>query len=194
MHFIIPDRVRTRGRLPHWERDDSIYFVTFILDDALPRHIASSLILEHEKLRAGATNPAIRDEIDRVFQLRFDGELDQARGSCALALPGSASIVEGALRYFDTERYTLHTFAVMPNHVHVLVHLDDGRRLARVTHSWKSYTANRINAVVGRTGALWRRESYDRIVRDEREYDATRRYILDNPRKAGLTDWPWVWP
>jgi len=29
-------RIRSRGRLPHWERDEATYFVTFRLFDSLP--------------------------------------------------------------------------------------------------------------------------------------------------------------
>jgi hypothetical protein len=30
-------RIRSRGRLPHWEKEDGLYFITFHLDDSLSR-------------------------------------------------------------------------------------------------------------------------------------------------------------
>jgi REP element-mobilizing transposase RayT len=99
-----------------------------------------------------------------------------------------------ALWHGHHARYELRAYAVMPNHVHVLFVLFRGHELAKVMHSLKSYTANRINALVGRTGTLWQREYWDRIVRDMRDYEETMAYIVNNPCKAGLRDWPWVWP
>jgi putative transposase len=44
----------------------------------------------------------------------------------------------------------------------------------------------------GQRTPFWQAESFDHIVRDGFEFDRTVRYILDNPRKAGLVDWPHV--
>ena len=80
----------------------------------------------------------------------------------------------------------------MPNHVHVIVRLFCGSELGRVVHSWKSYTAKAANRLLGRVGEFWAREYYDRCIRDEREFLRTVRYVLENPVKAGLVDWPYV--
>ena len=81
----------------------------------------------------------------------------------------------------------------MPNHVHVIFKPFEGFKLENILHSWKSYTANKINQVVGRQGALWYREYYDRIIRDENEMGRGIDYVVKNPLKAGLRDWNWVW-
>ena len=39
---------------------------------------------------------------------------------------------------------------------------------------------------------FWQNESYDHIVRDDFEYERMVRYVLENPRKAGLGEWPHV--
>ena len=80
----------------------------------------------------------------------------------------------------------------MPNHAHVIMRLFVGSDLAKVLHSWKSYTSNVANSILGRTGTFWFREYYDRCIRDERELLRTVRYVLENPAKAGLRDWPYV--
>jgi REP element-mobilizing transposase RayT len=64
-----------------------------------------------------------------------------------------------------------------------------------IMHSLKSYTANEANKLLKRSGAFWETESYDHVIRDEREYYRTIAYVLNNPVKAGLVrnwrDWPW---
>ena len=81
----------------------------------------------------------------------------------------------------------------MPNHVHVLIQTLGEQSLARIVHSWKSYTAHRANEILGRSGTFWQREYFDRIVRDEEDLRRTIEYVIENPVKAGLRDWPWVW-
>ena len=88
--------------------------------------------------------------------------------------------------------YDLPAWCVMPNHVHVVVRPREGHRLADILHSWKSFTATRINRLLGRTGRQWQREYYDHLIRDEREFGRIIQYILQNPAKAGLKHWPWV--
>ena len=78
-------------------------------------------------------------------------------------------------------------------HVHVVVELFSGVTLARAIHAWKSYTANVINRLLGRKGQLWQREYFDRLIRDREDLIGTVQYVLDNPAKAGLVEWPWVW-
>lgn len=83
----------------------------------------------------------------------------------------------------------------MPNHVHVVVELLQGHRLGSVLHSWKSFTANKANALIGRTGALWHDDFFDRYMRDEDHLERTIGYVEQNPVKANLVDsaekWPW---
>ncbi len=81
----------------------------------------------------------------------------------------------------------------MPNHVHVVARLFPGQTLATVLHSWKSFTAKRANLILGLHGAFWQREYYDHLLRNEEELERVVRYVADNPAKANLKDWKWVW-
>jgi putative transposase len=100
-------------------------------------------------------------------------------------------MVAGALRHFDGARYELESFVVMPNHVHVLVTPREGEKLSEITHSWKSYTAHKINDHLGRDGTLWQKESYDHLVR--KQFHHYRRYVHANPSKARLSEGEFVW-
>lgn len=187
-NFIPEARIvdhRSRGRLPHWRVDDAIYFITFRLRDALPRDVAAQLFRERDHALRACETAAQRADLDEAFAVRLDGELDSGHGCCLLREHGD--LIASTLLYFDETRYRLHAWSVMPNHVHVPLHVGRGDDVPKIVHSWKSYTAHQI----GR-GVIWQREYFDRVIRSPREYAETKGYIRRNPAKAGLIDWPWV--
>jgi REP element-mobilizing transposase RayT len=104
-----------------------------------------------------------------------------------------------ACHFWDGKKIRLHLICVMPDHVHALIEpLEESpgvyHDLSKVLHSIKSFTAHEINKMMGNSGPLWEEESWDRIIRDEKEYEEKWNYILGNPVKAGLTDSPERYP
>ena len=99
------------------------------------------------------------------------------------------------MRHFDGQRYELAAWCVMPNHAHAVFTPLAVFDPSEILHSWKSYTAHRVNALVKRTGALWERESFDHLIRSVDDFEGFIRYVEDNPVVAGLCekpeDWPW---
>lgn len=81
----------------------------------------------------------------------------------------------------------------MPNHVHVIVELQPGQSLEKILHSWKSYTAKKANEILHAHGKFWQREYYDYLIRNEQELHRSVRYVEQNPAKARLKNWQWVW-
>ena len=58
------------------------------------------------------------------------------------------------------------------------------RSLGAIVGNFKSLVARRINALRGTPGErVWQRGYYDRIIRDDRELEAMRTYIRDNPTR-----------
>ena len=56
-----------------------------------------------------------------------------------------------------------------------------------MTKSLKGITAKRANTMLALTGrSCWQYESYDHLVRHEREFEKIRNYIEENPVRAGL--------
>jgi REP element-mobilizing transposase RayT len=106
----------------------------------------------------------------------------------------AAQSVENALLHFDGERYRVLAWCVMPNHAHVIVEQLEGWPLANIVHSWKSYAANEVNRLLGRTGQLWLREYFDRFMRDDDHLSGTIQYVEQNPVKAGLVEHAKDWP
>jgi len=116
-----------------------------------------------------------------------------------------ATTIAESLNYREGKVYRLDAFSIMPNHLHMVFApfpkpvlpgtCPTDHSLAAILHSLKSYTAQRANGLLNRTGAFWDHESYDHCVRDEQEWARTIAYVLNNPVKAGLVkDWnSWRW-
>jgi REP element-mobilizing transposase RayT len=171
----------SRGYLPHFDAGALVQAITFRLADSLPKAV-------YNDLTATASS-------DSDLRRRIEAMIDGGRGGCALRNPAIAAIVEDALLHFDGERYRLMAWMIMPNHVHVLIEQIEGQPLAGIVHGWKSFTAKAANKYIGRTGAFWAPEYFDRYIRDQAHFDGAVHYIHENPVKAGLAthaaEWRW---
>jgi REP element-mobilizing transposase RayT len=118
----------------------------------------------------------------------MDGLLDEARsGAFYLRQPAVADMIVEDIRYSAEVlgHYRWHAYVVMPNHVHLLA--TPTVPLPKLTKSLKGITAKRANAMLALTGRpFWQDESYDHLVRHEREFEKIRNYIEWNPVRAGL--------
>jgi REP element-mobilizing transposase RayT len=172
--------IQSRGELPHLCKEGGSYFVTFRLWDAV---IPNATHVDKKKLHkmsaaeiAAATEPPLR------------------LGSCVLARPEAASIVQDAIRHFHGQRYLLSAWCVMLNHVHVVVTPMSGYEPSSIFHSWKSFTAHRINHLLGSRGTFWERECFDHLIRSMDQFEGFIDYVEQNPVVAGLcrdaADWP----
>jgi REP element-mobilizing transposase RayT len=191
--FLDPDSDLTirQGRLPHWEQKNVWYFVTFRLADSIPEKVAENLKIEREiwLKKHPEKNLTIKEkkEYYQLFSGKIEALLAAGYGSCVLKNEKAARIVVDALMFFNHKRYILDEWVVMPNHVHVLLLPLENYSLADILHSWKSFTANKINKLLGQKGRLWLHESYDHLVRNEEAMVAFRYYIRKNPEKAGIS-------
>lgn len=189
MATLAPRGWHSRGYLPHFDADAAIQAVTFRLSDTLPHEVVAQWKLELMAQQATAGQIAPDHELRR----RIERYLDVGRGECWLRRPDVAQVVQDALLHFDGERYRLLAWTIMPNHVHLIVQAL-GWPLERLVHSWKSFTANQINRLLERTGAVWFPDYFDRFIRDEAHLASAVEYVHQNPVKAGLVaracDWP----
>jgi len=167
----------SRGYLPHFDSQDIVQFVTYRLADSLP---AEAL----ERIKLSDRPESLRDEL-----------LDRGWGDCWLRRPQIAQIAEESFLAFDGDRYRLHAWTIMPNHVHVLFGVPAGLTLSDIVASWKKYTARQSNRLLGRSGPFWQADYWDRFIRNETHFDAAVDYIDNNAVKAGLAkapaDWRW---
>jgi putative DNA methylase len=112
--------------------------------------------------------------------------------------PEARKLTLNACRHFDGQRYTLWAAVIMPDHVHLLLQpkeIEAGQwwSLSSLLHSIKSFTSKAINKLLTRKGSVWQDESFDRIVRDEKEFLEKWNYIRNNPVNKGLCKAPEEW-
>ena len=181
--FLVVDY---RRNLPHWFPRGASIFLTWRLHGSLPPGF-----LAHPstggRLTAG-------EEFKRA-----DARLDRAiSGPLWLKDPRIASLVVKALERGASElqQYDLHAFAVMANHVHVL--LTPKIEVRRLMNGMKGVTARAANKILNRTGKrFWQDESFDHVLRGEESVREKVEYIRQNPVHRGLVsrseDYPWLW-
>ncbi len=162
-----------RGYLPHCDYPGLVQFVTFRLMDSMPAS------------RRGEWDHLLSIEDDREKRTKLEEYLDRGVGECLLRDARVAKVAEDALLHSYRARYELLAWCVMPNHVHVLVHVWQ-MPLAKLLQSWKSFIAGEANEILRRTGSMWEPEYWDTFMRDEEQEQKAIRYIEANPVKAKL--------
>ena len=192
--------IADQRRLPHWLQADTLCFITWRVADSLPNNALERLdaeIREHlTSLGMGShqdvsefmlgCDAKARSQIHwRLFQIR-DKYLDRHWGRCPLRVPAHAKIVLQSLRHFDEQRYFLTDVIVMPNHLHFIAAFGDEDAMLRQCDAWKRFTGKSINQLEKRTGSFWQPDQFDHLIRGESQFEYFRRYIQDNPKRAGL--------
>ncbi|MCF7849317.1 MAG: transposase [Kiritimatiellales bacterium] len=180
---------RAHRRLPHWNQDSRIYFVTFRLADSIAQEKLNHWKEELDTWRANQPEPGSAETLNEQ-SLRYhemqEEWLDKGHGSCLLQQPEVSGIVEQTLLHFDGDRYRLGDYVVMPNHVHLIVEPINSYSLPQIMKSWKGFSAREINKLKETKGSVWMDESFDHIIRREFFFHKFGDYIQENPAKAHL--------
>jgi REP element-mobilizing transposase RayT len=200
----------SRGYLPHVKREGARYFVTFRLAVWLPKEVLLKIQAKRaeqlqrvqtpegsaKKLGKVTPKSEVLDQIERDHFRKLEAYLDKGAGASVLRRSDIADIAAGAFRFFDSQRYRLDAWVVMPNHVHLVLWPVPNHTLSGIAQSLKRYIAREANKVLGRTGeTFWQPEPYDHWIRNDEEHARCCRYVINNPVKARLCaapeDWPW---
>ncbi|MFL6516029.1 MAG: transposase [Chthoniobacterales bacterium] len=124
-----------------------------------------------------------------------------------LAPPERDIVLQSVLYASDQDQYELYVACVMPDHVHLLFEprprdVDSVGQtrfwsLAKILHGIKSTSSHRINKLRRVSGTVLEGESFDRLIRSERDLQEKFRYICRNPWEAGIVtpaeDYRWLW-
>lgn len=198
-----------RRKLPHWQPEGQMYFVTFRLANSLPAHIIRELDeqreLEKKKLHTKFSGTQLHKELyklDKKYFGHFDAWLDRCIEESPrwLANENIARIVTDEINALNGSRYHLISYCIMSNHVHLVI--DTAGHNVHPAHTGitasypltdtlkrlKGRTARLCNLALGRSGAFWHHESYDHVIRDQKEYERVIWYTLNIPVKAGLVE------
>jgi len=186
-----------------------MFFIAFRLANSLPAHIVRELDEQRERekknLLAKFSGAKLHEEFYNLEEKhfgRFDSWLDRCieKSPCWLAEERIARIVVEEILKLEGERYSLIAYCIMSNHCHLVV--DTGEHIFKPDHIGvtarypladtlkllKGRTARYCNQALGRSGAFWHHESYDHVVRNQKEYERIVWYIASNPVKAGLVE------
>ncbi len=148
--------------LPHIFAEDKPIFITYRLKFTLPQKV-----MDQYKKRIEDWNKEVLalPKAERVIRLqtkdrRFFDWFDRLIAispevPSLLHRDDVREIIEESFKHFDGLRYTLLSYCIMPNHVHVLIYplvQDDGKiySISHIVYTWKRYTAAAINKVFGK--------------------------------------------
>jgi len=177
------------GQLPHMVADCGRYSVTIRCADTLPRQVVSKL----SEISQAMSAVSLQSEEARIYQRRLflllESHYDQGSGFAPFACAGVAEVMQRFLKSYDHEDLRLSAWTIMPNHIHLLTESlrfvsVDG--FMEVWRRFKGRAAHHLNQHMARSGAFWQSEWYDRLIRDDVEYQKWRVYLAANPVKAGL--------
>lgn len=135
----------------------------------LPRYVFPDGIY-HVVTRGVATTPVYRDDDDRRFFLGLLGAIASRND------------------------WVVHAFCLMTTHYHLVVEaLRD--QLSNGMHRLNGAYAEQFNQRYNRRGHLWGDRFWSGLIESDEELEATWRYVLENPVRAGLCEdaaaWPW---
>ena len=101
----------------------------------------------------------------------------------------------------------LDDYVIMPNHIHGIIIINDvganfvgagsepapttmNRKqhgLSEITRQFKTFSARRINKIRQSTGTpVWQRNYYEHVIRNQKDLNRIRKYIIENPLKWDL--------
>lgn len=166
------------SKLPHWQQDGIMQFVTIRLGDSLP---ASKLeVWKKDRKIFMEQNPKPWTpekelEYHRRFTTRFEEWIDEGHGCCLFREPEHREVMESILMKFQGERVHHESWVIMPNHLHLLFKPVDP--IEKLMQAWKSTFAHRL-----KLGSIWQENYRDTMIRDSKHFANTVRYIRRNPR------------
>ena len=184
-----------QGRsLPRWTASGAIYHVAFHLADSIPqtelafwRELRSEITLRAKE----EDRPLTAEEIDLLrscYDEKVERYLAAGCGECILKSAGVYEVLEQVILYDNGRDYAIHEYCFMPNHLHVIVGgFPAAEMVAHTIRAWKSVSAHKINKMLSRTGDVWMKDAYTRIIRNEEEYRRQLSYVWMNPESANMT-------
>jgi REP element-mobilizing transposase RayT len=144
----------------------------------------------HGGWRPGAGRPRGRTTVSHDARERFAARyplhvtLRVVEGVRSLRCEPVAAAVRAALAAGGrTPTFRVVEFAVLGNHLHLLVEAAGPAALSRGMTGLCTRLARRINAALGRTGALFAGRYHARVLRTPREVRSALRYVLLNARR-----------
>lgn len=153
--------------LPHIDMEGYYQFITFRTYDSIDAYIRKINLTD-------LSNKQKQHKIDEYLDSSLNG----------------AYLDDEVLKYLydflkskDGVLYDLVAFAIMSNHIHLLI--KPLEKLPLVMQKIKGASAKVINEMLFRNGKFWTSDYYDKAIRDEKHFHIVYEYIKNNPLKLG---------
>ncbi len=186
-----------KRNLPHWHVANRSYFITFRLKNSIPVKVIEQMRLEYENLRS-QSDPHLLSELQKRHFRKYEQILDSSREDLHLKNPEIAGLVMNSFDWLENNSgWKIPSAVIMPNHVHCLMSGENAKMsFNKALSSLKGFTARQANTILNTRGPFWSPENFDHWCRTPEKEESVKKYIRNNPVKAGLVckpdDWPWL--
>ncbi|PIY07934.1 MAG: hypothetical protein COZ18_14895 [Flexibacter sp. CG_4_10_14_3_um_filter_32_15] len=185
--------------LPHIYPKGATFFITFCLYGAVPSDAVNAIQGKYDiKIKEAREKQVSKNEkkislyhLGKKYFAEYDNLLEQySKNDDFLKNPKVAQLVINKMKEYDGKRYDLLAYCIMSNHVHLLFCTADyeNEKVSKTMQLIKGTSAYDSNQVLKRRGKFWQTESYDHYVRNDKELENIKHYILENPVKAGIVE------
>ena len=107
----------------------------------------------------------------------------------------NAGLLIDVLRSLVAEhKFKLHDFVIMPDHLHLLLTVEEGMTIEKAMQLIKGRFSHRLSHGLGYPGEVWQRGFTEVQVMNRESLLQHRAYIAMNPVKAGLVESPEKYP
>ena len=107
----------------------------------------------------------------------------------------NAGLMIDVLRSLVSEhKFKMHDFVIMPDHLHLLLAVEDGMTIEKAMQLVKGRFSRRVKLEFGYLGEVWQRGFTDTQVMNRESFRQHRAYIAGNPVKAGIVESPGQYP
>jgi putative transposase len=104
-----------------------------------------------------------------------------------LHLDGVAAALIEDLFFYQRTIKELIAYTVMPDHVHLLVEIEDVKTLSKFLQNFKTHSSKRIKELIGKSdGPVWQRGSMDHCIRESvsnSDFENHLNYLFNNSQK-----------
>ncbi len=103
-------------------------------------------------------------------------------------------LIDGLRSLVAEHKFQLHDFMIMPDHLHVLLTVEEGMTIETAMQFIKGRFSHHLTKDFGHLGEVWQRGFADSQVMNRESFLQHRAYIANNPVKAGLAESPERYP
>jgi len=95
----------------------------------------------------------------------------------------TAVLIEELLFYSKIIK-ELIAYTIMPDHIHLLVEIEDVKTLSKFLQSFKTHSSKKIKELIGKSEyPIWQRGTMDHCIRNDNDFDNHLSYLFFNSYK-----------